>query len=55
MRNLQVLAELSSKGCGCVLVVDSEWQLLGTFTDGDLRRSLQTRRAQVKHVPCVLP
>ena len=44
---LQVLGELSSKGCGCVMVVDAEKRLLGTFTDGDLRRTLQHRQAQV--------
>ena len=31
-----------SKGCGCVLVVDGSHKLLGTFTDGDLRRKLST-------------
>ena len=45
---MQVLGELSAKGCGCVLVVDSNRQLLGTFTDGDLRRSLQHRKAEVR-------
>ncbi|GAV63938.1 CBS domain-containing protein/SIS domain-containing protein [Cephalotus follicularis] len=35
------LVELTSKGCGCLLVVDEEYHLLGTFTDGDLRRTLK--------------
>src|SRR5262249_3176228 len=35
------LVELSNKRCGCVLIVDPEQHLLGIFTDGDLRRSLQ--------------
>ncbi|EYU22259.1 hypothetical protein ABFS82_09G006100 [Erythranthe guttata] len=35
------LVELSSKGCGCLLVVDDDYHLLGTFTDGDLRRTLK--------------
>ncbi|PKA51449.1 putative arabinose 5-phosphate isomerase [Apostasia shenzhenica] len=35
------LTELTSKGCGCLLVVDSENHLIGTFTDGDLRRTLK--------------
>eukprot|EP00262_Sarcandra_glabra_P001322 TRINITY_DN11370_c0_g2_i1.p1 TRINITY_DN11370_c0_g2~~TRINITY_DN11370_c0_g2_i1.p1 ORF type:complete len:347 (-),score=55.80 TRINITY_DN11370_c0_g2_i1:155-1195(-) len=35
------LADLTSKGCGCLLVVDDEHRLIGTFTDGDLRRSLK--------------
>ncbi|XP_075504968.1 putative arabinose 5-phosphate isomerase [Primulina tabacum] len=35
------LVELSSKGCGCLLVIDNNYHLLGTFTDGDLRRTLK--------------
>ncbi|KZV34772.1 putative arabinose 5-phosphate isomerase-like [Dorcoceras hygrometricum] len=35
------LVELSSKGCGCLLVIDDDHHLLGTFTDGDLRRTLK--------------
>ncbi|KAM3228443.1 hypothetical protein ACQJBY_059854 [Aegilops geniculata] len=35
------LTELTSKGCGCLLVVDDEYHLIGTFTDGDLRRTLK--------------
>ncbi|XP_073284122.1 probable arabinose 5-phosphate isomerase [Primulina huaijiensis] len=35
------LVELSSKGCGCLLVIDNDYHLLGTFTDGDLRRTLK--------------
>lgn len=38
-----VLTELSSKGCGCILVVDEEKNLQGIFTDGDLRRALQSQ------------
>ncbi|TXI39306.1 MAG: KpsF/GutQ family sugar-phosphate isomerase [Nitrosomonas sp.] len=38
---INVLGELSSKGRGCILVVDDNGFLLGIFTDGDLRRSLQ--------------
>uniref|UniRef100_A0A7S1SJM5 CBS domain-containing protein n=1 Tax=Tetraselmis chuii TaxID=63592 RepID=A0A7S1SJM5_9CHLO len=34
---------MSGKGCGCVLVADENKKLLGTFTDGDLRRTLQAR------------
>mmetsp|Transcript_17434 Transcript_17434/g.56076 ORF Transcript_17434/g.56076 Transcript_17434/m.56076 type:complete len:274 (-) Transcript_17434:94-915(-) len=39
---LTALVRLSgaSKGCGCLLVVDAEHHLLGTFSDGDLRRAL---------------
>ncbi|KAL3512465.1 hypothetical protein ACH5RR_025182 [Cinchona calisaya] len=35
------LVELTSKGCGCLLVVEDGYRLLGTFTDGDLRRTLK--------------
>ena len=35
------LVELTSKGCGCLLVVDAAHRLIGTFTDGDLRRTLK--------------
>lgn len=35
------LVELTSKGCGCLLVIDDEYRLIGTFTDGDLRRTLK--------------
>ncbi len=38
----EVLVELSNKQCGCICVLDNEKHLLGIFTDGDLRRSLQT-------------
>ncbi|XP_031251592.1 probable arabinose 5-phosphate isomerase [Pistacia vera] len=35
------LVELTSKGCGCLLVIDENYHLIGTFTDGDLRRTLK--------------
>lgn len=35
------LVELTSKGCGCLLVIDDARHLIGTFTDGDLRRTLK--------------
>ncbi|CAN1762194.1 Probable arabinose 5-phosphate isomerase [Linum perenne] len=35
------LVELTSKGCGCLLVIDPDYHLIGTFTDGDLRRTLK--------------
>jgi len=37
------LVEMSAKGLGLTAVVDSEDQVLGVFTDGDLRRSLDLR------------
>lgn len=40
---IDVLAELSEKRCGCLIVVDDDQRLKGIFTDGDLRRSLQNK------------
>lgn len=37
-----VLVELSNKQCGCLLITTPEQKLLGIFTDGDLRRGLQS-------------
>ncbi|XP_008806029.1 probable arabinose 5-phosphate isomerase [Phoenix dactylifera] len=41
------LTELTSKGCGCLLVVDDNYHLIGTFTDGDLRRTLKANGATI--------
>lgn len=38
---VDVLSTLSEKRCGCLIVVDGVYNLLGVFTDGDLRRSIQ--------------
>jgi arabinose-5-phosphate isomerase len=38
---VDTLVVLSNKRCGCVLIVAPDNTLLGIFTDGDLRRSLQ--------------
>ncbi|KAJ0432440.1 putative arabinose-5-phosphate isomerase [Helianthus annuus] len=38
------LVELTSKGCGCLLVIDDDYHLIGTFTDGDLRRTLKASK-----------
>lgn len=35
------LVELTTKGCGCLLVIGDGYRLIGTFTDGDLRRTLR--------------
>lgn len=43
---VNILGELSSKGCGCIMVIDNEGILKGIFTDGDLRRSLQHHGVQ---------
>lgn len=40
---VDTLVELSNKRCGCVLIVNKDRDLLGIFTDGDLRRALQKR------------
>lgn len=40
---VDTLVELSNKRCGCVLVLNPQRELLGIFTDGDLRRSLQAK------------
>lgn len=37
---------LTEKRKGCVLVIDNNRQVLGIFTDGDLRRALQNDRAR---------
>lgn len=44
-----VLVELSNKRCGCICVVGEEKELLGIFTDGDLRRALQREGGTVVH------
>lgn len=46
---LQALMQLSqgSAGCGALLVVDDTNRLLGTFSDGDLRRALTARGQDV--------
>jgi len=36
----QALLEMTSKGLGMVTIVDAQQQLLGVFTDGDLRRTI---------------
>lgn len=41
------LVKLSSMGCGCLLIVDGDNKLLGVFTDGDLRRYLSEKGADV--------
>jgi arabinose-5-phosphate isomerase len=44
---VDVLVELSNKKCGCIVIVDEKKQLLGMFTDGDLRRGLQKEGASI--------
>jgi arabinose-5-phosphate isomerase len=45
-----ILVELSNKRCGCILIVDPNHKLLGIFTDGDLRRTLQNKGSRVMDV-----
>lgn len=45
-RLIDVLHVLSAKRCGCLLVVDDARRLLGIFTDGDLRRAVQSKGNQ---------
>jgi arabinose-5-phosphate isomerase len=40
---MQALLEISDKGLGMTGVIDSDKNLLGVFTDGDLRRALDRR------------
>lgn len=42
----EILVELSNKRCGAVLVTNEAHELLGIFTDGDLRRTLQEEGAR---------
>ncbi|NDD58937.1 MAG: KpsF/GutQ family sugar-phosphate isomerase [Chlamydiae bacterium] len=42
-----VLVELSNKRCGALLIANEQSKLLGIFTDGDLRRSLQSKGSSV--------
>lgn len=48
---MEILVELSRKRSGCILVVDKEKHLLGVFTDGDLRRSLEKYGAKALEMP----
>jgi len=46
-RLIDVLVELSNKKCGALLVSGVHQELMGIFTDGDLRRGLQTEGSNV--------
>lgn len=50
-RLLDVLHELSAKRCGSVIIADLKGELKGIFTDGDLRRSIQSRGPSALEVP----
>ncbi len=53
-RLIDVLVELSNKKCGALLVSNFQKELLGIFTDGDLRRALQTQGSAVLEKPMSL-
>ncbi len=42
-----ILVDLTNKKCGCLLVADEDKELTGIFTDGDLRRALQSHGSTV--------
>lgn len=44
---VDILVELSNKRCGCILVTNEDFKMLGIFTDGDLRRALQNKGGSV--------
>ncbi|KAL9690439.1 hypothetical protein QQ045_010837 [Rhodiola kirilowii] len=46
------LMVLTSKGCGCLLLIDDEYHLIGTFTDGDLRRTLKAGKRRHFQTHC---
>lgn len=48
---IDALHELSSKKCGCVLIVNPEKELLGIFTDGDLRRAIEKNGPEALQIP----
>jgi arabinose-5-phosphate isomerase len=47
----EVLAELSNKKLGALMIVDAQKNFIGIFTDGDLRRVLQNQGSEVLGKP----
>ena len=45
-RLIDILHELTSKRCGCILAAAGDMRLQGIFTDGDLRRAIHAKREQ---------
>lgn len=43
----EMIVDLSNKRAGCLIVADQEKNILGIFTDGDLRRALQKEGSAV--------
>lgn len=50
-RLIDVLHELSTKKCGCLLVCSSDLSLHGIFTDGDLRRAIEKKGGDALQLP----
>lgn len=50
-RLMDKLHELSVKKCGCLLVCDEEGILKGMFTDGDLRRAIESKGSDALQMP----
>lgn len=50
-RLIDLLVELTNKKCGALLVADEKNHFLGIFTDGDLRRTLQSQGSDVLQRP----
>lgn len=48
---INVLVELSDKKCGCVIVTNENSELMGVFTDGDLRRALEKHASSALDMP----
>ncbi len=47
----EALMEMSRKGLGMTAIVDADGLLLGVFTDGDLRRSLDDHEVDLRSTP----
>jgi arabinose-5-phosphate isomerase len=50
---LEALVEITHKGLGMTAVVNDENQLLGVFTDGDLRRTLDDAQVDLRATPVI--
>lgn len=48
---IDLLHQLSSKKCGCLLVCDEQEMLQGIFTDGDLRRAIEIHGPNALQLP----
>lgn len=50
-RLIEILPELTGKRCGSILITDDNFQLLGIFTDGDLRRAIHSKGEGALQIP----